>query len=402
MQLKHLSLTNFRNYARLDRDVPNGLLLITGENGQGKTNLIEAINFLSSFVSFQAETDRQLIHFVATRDPLAVGRIVADFEVEQNPHRLEVRIIQEKEIGDGNGRLRKEVIYDGVKQKIAEVIGQFKSVIFLPQSLQIIAGAPEERRRFLNLALGQVIPHYSAILAEYTRALNQRNALLKLLAENNGDANQLNYWDSEISQLGARLIHARIHALIELENLAYPFYRQLTHETEILRFVYQPSFDPLGNRGGQYTLPVDVQIDRRGLPLEQIQESFQAKLLKLRGEEINRGMTTIGPHRDEIRFMGNGIDLGVYGSRGQVRTAILALKFAEMNWMKKKSGQWPVFLLDEVLAELDEQHRHDLFAQLSNFDQVILTTTDINLFSSQFLQNAQIWQVQAGQISLLE
>jgi len=398
MWLKHLSLTNFRNYARLDSDVPNGLLLIAGDNGQGKTSLIEAIYFLSAFESFHAENDRQLIHFIASRDPLAVGRIVADFESNQHSHRLEVRIIQEKDNGNGNGRLRKEVIYDGVKQKLSEVVGKFKAVIFLPQSLQIIEGSPEERRRFINLALSQVLPHYPAILSEYTRALNQRNALLKQLNERGGDVNELNYWDSEISQLGARLIHARIHALMELEEFAFPLYHQLTHEKEVLRVVYQPSYDPLEKPAGQYTLPVEIQADRRGLTPEQIQAGFHIQLNKLRLEEIKRGVTTIGPHRDEIRFLSNGIDLGIYGSRGQVRTGILAIKFAEMNWIKKKSGQWPVFLLDEVLAELDDQHRQDLLSKLNEFEQAILTTTDVNLFNPQFLQKVLIWQVKAGQI----
>ncbi len=399
MWLKHLSLTNFRNYARLDLDVPNGLLVITGDNGQGKTSLIEAIYFLSSFESFHAENDRQLINFIAARDPLAVGRIVADFMSDNKLHRLEVRIIQEKENGNGNGRLRKEAIYDGVKQKLSEVVGQIKAVIFLPQSMQIIEGAPEERRRFINLALGQVLPHYSATLSEYARALNQRNALLKQLSERGGDVNELNYWDTEVSQLGARLIQARIHALVELEELASPLYYQLTHEKEMIQLVYQPSYDPLQKPVGQYALPVDIHIDRRGLTLEQIQEGFLLQLKKIRMEEIKRGVTTIGPHRDEILFLGNGIDLGVYGSRGQVRTAILAVKFAEMKWIKKKTGQWPIFLLDEVLAELDDQHRQDLLNRLDEFEQAILTTTDIKLFNPQFLQGLPIWQVKAGQVS---
>ncbi|MGB9586097.1 MAG: DNA replication/repair protein RecF, partial [Anaerolineales bacterium] len=344
MWLKHLSLTNFRNYARLDIDVPKGLLLISGNNAQGKTSLIEAIYFLSSFVSFHAENDRQLIHFLVANDPLAVGRIVADFETDEDTQRLEVRIIQERE--NGNGRLRKEILLNGVKQKMAEAVGKFKAVIFLPQSLLIIEGAPEERRRFLNLALSQVLPHYAAILAEYVRALNQRNALLKQLSERGGDVSQLDYWDNELSQLGARMIYARIHAIMELEALASPIFHKLTHENETLSMNYQPSFEPMKQNHGQYSLAVDIKLDRRGLSLEQIQEGFRQRLRQLRNDEISRGVTTIGPHRDDIRFLSNGIDLGVYGSRGQIRTAILALKFAEMHWIREKSGSWPVFLLD--------------------------------------------------------
>jgi len=139
-------------------------------------------------------------------------------------------------------------------------------------------------------------------------------------------------------------------------------------------------------------------VDRSGLELEDIRAGFVERLTRIRKEEIARGMTTIGPHRDELRFLANGVDLGNYGSRGQIRTMLLALKLAEVNWMKARTGEWPVILLDEVMAELDLERRADLLTYLGESEQVLFTTTDLNLFTPQFAQQAEIWKVQGGTI----
>jgi DNA replication and repair protein RecF len=398
MRLTHLSLTNFRNFTRLDIDVPVGTVMLVGNNAQGKTSLLEAIYFLATLTSFHASTDRQLINFIEARQDLAVGRIVADFCRGEENHRIEVRIIQEPNAQNGIKHLRKEVLLDGVKRKASEVIGQFNAVLFLPQMMGVIEGSPEERRRYLNLALAQVIPHYQAALAEYNKALLQRNALLKQLFERKGDASQLDYWDDEIATFGAQLIHARIRAVKELERLAARTHHELTHAHEVLRLSYQPAYDPLPQTPRQFALPLEAAIDRCGFSQEQIHKGFLESLQKLRYEEISRGITTIGPHRDELRFLANGVDLGTYGSRGQVRSAILALKIAEVAWMNAKSGHWPVLLLDEVLAELDTERRFDLLARLDQSEQVLLSTTDLDLFDPEYVKKAVVWQVSGGRV----
>jgi DNA replication and repair protein RecF len=254
----------------------------------------------------------------------------------------------------------------------------------------------------LNLAIVQVVPNYAPALAVYSQVLSQRNALLKQLSERQSDPlssnAQLRYWDEQLVGVGAQIMHARIHALQELERRAAQTHRELTDSQEILRLVYQPSFEPLPARSGQYVLPLSTAVDRTGLSIEKIQQAFVEGLARIRGDEIARGVTTIGPHRDEVRFLGNGIDLGIYGSRGQARTAMLALKLAEMDWMKEKTGQWPVLLLDEVLAELDPTRRTDLLARLMECEQTFLTTTDLDLFSADFIDRATIWNVKEGQI----
>lgn len=398
MYLRHLSLTNFRNFSRLDVDIPAGNLLLVGDNAQGKTSLLEAVFFLATMVSFHASSDRELISFLAARESQAVARIVADYQRGHSEHRLEIRIIQEVNGTNGSSRLRKEVLADGVKCRVSEVVGRFMAVQFLPQMLAVIEGAPEERRRYLNLTLAQVFPHYAESLSDYTRTLMQRNALLKQLSERQGDPSQLDFWDERLAVHGAQLIHARIRAIQEIERLAARVQDELTRGKEVLRLNYLPAYDPLPSSPGQFELPLDAPKDRSGFLLEQIQSGFIENLWHLRAEEIARGVTTIGPHRDELRFLSNGVDLGTYGSRGQVRTVMLALKLAEVAWMKSKTGQWPVLLLDEVLAELDTERRLDLLARLSEAEQVLLTTTDLQLFSPDFVADSTLWYVQQGRL----
>ena len=408
MLLTHLSLTNFRNFARLDVDVPGGPVLLVGGNAQGKTSLLEAVYFLATFTSFHATSDRQLINFLAGSEPLAVARIVADFSYSNDAigkwsahsgaHRLEVRLIQETNSLNGASRHRKEILLDGVKRKLGQAIGAFNAVLFLPHMLRVVEGSPEERRRYLNLVMGQVLPHFASNLAEYNRALTQRNALLKQLNERGGDPEELNYWDEQVVSFGGQIIQARIRAVQELEHLTTRLHTELTRGQEVLRLSYQPAYDPLPLPPQQYVLPLDAPLDRSGISLEKIQQGFRECLARLRNEEIARGVTTIGPHRDELRFLGNGIDLGTYGSRGQGRTAVLALKLAEVDWMKEKTGQWPVLMLDEVLAELDPTRRTDLLSRLQASEQALLTTTDLDLFDRDFVSRSQVWHIQGGRL----
>jgi DNA replication and repair protein RecF len=246
--------------------------------------------------------------------------------------------------------------------------------------------------------LAQIVPGYAANLSTYSRTISQRNSLLKQLGERNGQMSELIYWDEQLAALGAQLIFDRIQVVKDLEHLAARTHADLTHGTEILRLVYQPAYDPLPQPAGQYALPLETPLDRSNIPLEKIQQGFQEHLEQLHAEEIARGVTTIGPHRDELRFLANGIDLGKYGSRGQIRTAMLALKLAEVAWMKEKTGHWPVLLLDEMLAELDAGRRADLLARLTDTEQAFLTTTDLNLFTHEFTREATLWQIRAGRL----
>jgi DNA replication and repair protein RecF len=401
MYLKHLSLTNFRSLTRLDMEIPRRAVLLVGENAQGKTSVLEAIYFLAAFTSFQTHVDRQIVNFHEARNPLAVTRLVADYQRGRTKHRLEARLILEP-TGINGQRLRKEVLLDGVKKHVSDIMGHFNAVIFVPQMSQIIEGGPEERRRYLNLALAQTVPTYARTLSDYNQALTQRNALLKALNESSlsvskggGNSNQLQVWDETLVRLGAQIILHRIQAVQEIERFASRIHHELTRGTEVLRLAYEPAYDPLKPEL-QLGLKLDTPIDRSSLDLDEIQKGFLARLKVIRSEEIARGVTTIGPHRDDLRFIINKADVSDYGSRGQLRTTLLALKLAEVEWMQERTGEWPVILLDEVMAELDTHRRADLLKYVGKGEQVLFTTTDTHSFASEFVEQAEIWDVKGG------
>lgn len=397
MRLTHLSLTNFRNFTRLDVDVPSGSILLRGQNAQGKTSILEAIFYLASMSSVFAGHDRQLIHFDEARKTLGVARIVADYQRAGRQHNLEIRIIQEK-TRNGAPRTRKEVLLDGAKKKASEAVGHFNAVMFLPQMLSVVEGSPSERRRYLDLALSQVQPGYAANLREYRQVISQRNSLLSQLKERGGDQSQLDYWDERLAKRGAIIIHDRIRAIQELDQVAGSIHHKLTRGAEVLRLNYLPSYDPMPPPEDQLSL-MDTPIDRSKVSLEAIETGFRHKLAELRKAEIARGLTSIGPTRDDLRFLGNSVDLGDYGSRGQVRTTMLTMKLAEVQWMHARLDHWPVLLLDEVLAELDHERRSDLLEGIQNSDQALLTTTDLSLFKESFTKDAHIWTIQGGRLS---
>ncbi len=399
MLLTRLSLTNYRNFVRMDADIAPGVTLLVGGNAQGKTSLLEAIYFLATFTAFSTSDDRQVVNFVAGGENLAVARIVAEYTRAERPHRLEVRLIQERNgpLGERR-RLRQEVLLDGVKHKISAMLGRFNAVLFLPHMLQIIEGAPEVRRRHLDMTLSQVISRYPQALSRYRKALTQRNALLKALNEHPSDLRQLDYWDAQLADAGAVIVYERIRSIDELERLATGIHQELSRGAEVLRLVYRPSYDPLPQPEKQYALPVETPVDRSHLSLDVVRERFLERLRAGRRGDIARGVTTAGPHRDELLFLANGINLGHYGSRGQVRTAVLALKLAESEWMRQRTGEWPILLLDEMLAELDPPRRDDLLQRLLHSRQAFATTTDLEAFPASFIHEVRLWRIRSGQL----
>ena len=398
MHLIHLSLTNFRSLTRLDMELPRRAVLLTGSNAQGKTSVLEAIYFLAAFTSLQTNVDRQIVNFHEAKNPLAVTRLVADYQRGKTKHRLEARLILEP-TGVNGQRLRKEVLLDGVKKHVSDIMGHFNAVIFVPQMSQIIEGGPDDRRRYLNLALAQTVNTYARVLSDYHQALTQRNVLLKALNEKSGNSDQLQVWDEALARPGAQIILNRIRAVQEIERFASRIHHELTRGSEVLRLAYEPAYDPLPKPEMQLGLKLDTPIDRSALELDEIQKGFLTRLKSLRSEEIARGVTTIGPHRDDLRFIINKADVSDYGSRGQMRTTLLALKLAEVEWMKERSGEWPVILLDEVMAELDTHRRADLLKYVGRGEQVLFTTTDLSLFTPEFVEQAEVWDVSGGVVT---
>ena len=396
MILNHLSLSNFRSYIRLDTDSPRRILLLSGGNAQGKTSLLEGLFYCASFSSPLANSDRQLIHFNVLNDPIAVGRMIAEFDREGSAHRMEVRIILEN--AEKAGRIRKEILIDGVKATAQKAIGTFPCVLFLPQMTRILEGPPDERRRYLNIMLSQSVPGYARALSEQKQILTRRNALLKLLAERQTDPQQLDYWDAMLAERAAVLIRHRTLALMALKRSARDIHLELTGGKELLDLGYLPGFDPIDPYGSIRRSEQFIAEEEEIYELEEkeIAERYREFLKQYRDADIHRGATSIGPHRDDFSIFSGGIDLCTYGSRGQIRTALLSLKLAEIEWMKEHTGTAPLLLLDEILAELDERRSADLLNRLESYDQAILTTTDQTHFPASFEEHNTIWQVSHG------
>ena len=290
MHVRHLSLTNFRNYARLDADLPAGPLLLVGDNAQGKTSLLEAIYYLTAAASPHAASDRQLINFRAQRESQPFARIRAEIVTRDQHKRIEIRLIEEA-VGPLETRLKKEVYVNGVRKKVGDLAGQFNAVLFLPQDMAVVEGPPTGRRGYLDSTLAQVSRPYADGLAEYNKIISQRNALLKQLGEKGGDPEQLDFWDEQLTRHGALIVQTRAAALDELERLAVPLHRALTRNAETLRLSYRPSYDPAAATNGQIELPMDLPVERGGIALDEIRAGLLRKLRENRADEIAAGQS---------------------------------------------------------------------------------------------------------------
>lgn len=402
MYLRHLALTNFRNYARLDLDLSASVIVLQGTNAQGKTNLLEAIYYLATSRSPQTTTDRQLVNWLADEDPLPHARLVAEAVKGDAVHRVEITLIKHP-IANGV-RLQKTIRINGVSRRAMDLLGVINVILFRPQDMALADGPPSHRRQYLDATLCQINRSYCKTLRDYNQVLEQRNALLRTLRERGqSSGDELFFWDEKLVASGAQLVTTRQAALAELEHLAQPLHRTLSGGQETLRIRYIPNFNPsrIPNDTYQMTLGLDVLAGISELPPltpSQVVESFRAHLCQIQQSEIARGMTLLGPHRDDFCFEANGINLRTYGSRGQQRTAVLALKMAEVQFMLQETGHQPILLLDEVMAELDSHRQRHLLQAVSSVQQSILTTTGWDVFGETFLQKAIRLQVREGRV----
>lgn len=397
MHIEYLSLTNFRNFARLELTLPQGPILLHGANAQGKTSLLEAIYYLATCNSPYTTADWQLINWQTEHDVIPFTRLSADIVTGTSPlDRIEITLFREPNGHDQ--RTRKDIRLNGVSKRVMDLVGQLNVVLFLPRDLSLVEGAPAERRRYMDGTLCQTDRAYCEALSTYDRLLPQRNALLRRVGDGQASPEELDFWDAQLAEQGAILIAGRQRLLRELEGLAQRAHLDLTGRQEILEIAYQPSFNPTAGGDGQLSFST-VGLDlHRELTAEEILPQFVQALKERRREHVERGVTLIGPHRDELRLTINQRDVGLFGSRGQARTAILSLKLAELGWMHDAIGEWPILLLDEVIAELDADRRAYLLERINGATQSILTTTEPGVFTDSFREKAQLWQVIEGQI----
>lgn len=400
MHITHLTLTNYRNYSRLRLSLPTGPILFRGDNAHGKTNLLEAIAFLSTTRSVQARTDQHLINWLIWQDEmLAFSRVEATVQTKRDRFDLAITIMRE------NNGLRKTIMLNGAKKRAMDVIGRLTTVLFLPEDIELVTGAPAIRRRYLDTTLCQSNPTYCHILSQYNKVLTQRNALLKELFKRRGNPDQLLYWDELLTEHGARIILERHEALLNLDAIARQHHRAMSDGQEGLRLCYVPSLNLYHRPKPNTNLPLLAEelapYNTNAPSFQKTQQLFLNQLKQAQAEEIRRGVTTIGPHRDEFLFLVDGIDMNLYGSRGQQRTAALSAKMAEIALMEQTTGETPILLLDDVMSELDANRRQQIITLVQQTGQALLTTTDWDNFSEPFQQQAKRFTVNQGQVELM-
>lgn len=390
MHVTNLSLRDFRTYERLELILEPGTTLFYGPNAAGKTTVLEALFYLATTRSPRAGADRELVRWDAAGDigtpPFA--RLVCDVRRSDGKVRLEV-IVQRRADDEGQltGASIKTVRVDRRAVRALDLVGNLRVVLFTPADLALVTGAPSERRRYLDVTLSQLNGRYVRTLSHYQKVVQQRNSLLRAWRERRrpqrGADDELAFWDRELTLAGAYVLRERMLAVAELNVLIGPIFCQVTAGDVPLRATYQSSVAGL-----------------EGAPDERtIEAAFLAHLARIRDDEIGRGQTLIGPHRDDLLLAMGQISVGTYGSRGQQRSATLALKLGEAELMRMRAGDAPVLLLDDLLSELDAQRRAHLLATLARPDQqTLVTATGMEDFDADFLARAKKVRVENGRL----
>ena len=343
MYFTELTLENFRNYTKETVKFHPKVNIITGQNAQGKTNLIEAISLMSIGKSFRTGKDSEMIRFKEDQ-----CRVKATFIKNERENRIEFVIAK-------NG---KAIKIDGCKtQKNSDLLEGAYIVVFSPEDLKIVKDEPEKRRRFIDRELCQLRSVYYKALGKYKKILQQRNALLR---QDTIDEENLTVWDRALAEYGSVIIRDRSGFIKTLDVISRELHEKITNGKETLELQYEPSFSM-----------------EEGTDVVALKEAFFQALLRDRKQDKQKRTTTTGPHKDDIKILVNGIDIRHYGSQGQQRTAALAMKLAEIQLIKEEKVEEPILLLDDVLSELDEERRWFLLESLSDV-QLFLTTTELD------------------------
>ncbi|MFC1925192.1 DNA replication/repair protein RecF [Chloroflexota bacterium] len=386
MFISHLSLTDFRNYRHLELSLPPCLVVIQGDNAQGKTNLLEAVLVLAISKSHRASSDRDLVYRNADADSQPFARLVAEVQRERGEIKVEIVLRGEGAAFPAEPAsvlVRKRIRVNGIYRRAVDLVGQVNAVIFSAQDIDLTGGTPSLCRRYLDSVSSQTDSLYLRSLQQYQKVLLQRNHLLRLLQEHRAKPEQLEFWDQELVESGSYLIRHRQHLVASLNELAEGTHQELSGGRERLKIVYLPSVGKEGEKPGE------------------IQSEFHQALHRLRGKEIGQGMTLAGPHRDNLQFEVDGADVGRYGSRGQQRTTVLSLKLAEAKYIHTRAGDSPILLLDDVLSELDQARCQHLLEFILPFQQALITTTDLDRFEPSILARASQFKVRQGNVEII-
>ena len=394
--LSRLRLTNFRNLTHLDLGLSPGVTVYYGPNAQGKTTLLEAVYLLCIARSFRAENEREVVNFQAAKEG---EQALVDGTIEKAGQRLRVIIGYQPTQRPGqrpgqedNGlayNVRKEIRVNRVRRTAGELIGEVNAVLFSAADIDLVQGPPSGRRRFLDILLSQADRLYLKGLQRYHRVVQQRNQLLRLLREGRAEHDELAFWDDELVREGAWITWRRSEAMRELTHACVRHHEDLSGPEENLEIEYRPSV-PLA--GG----------------VTEIEDNFREALAAARRRERVRPVTAVGPHRDDFNLLIDGADMGAFASRGQARTMALTLRLAEAEFLASARGEGPVVLLDDALSEMDSFRRRRLLEKATQYEQVLITTTDLEQVNDFFgatanyfyVSNGQVWQSdQHGKVS---
>lgn len=369
MYLKTLHLRHFRNYQEQAVEFTAAKTILVGNNAQGKSNLLEAVELLATLRSHRMARDRDIVQ---EGEPIA--KIDANIERLNGVSDLSLTLRR-------NGRRSVALNGESLRRQ-TEFLGVLNAVQFSSLDLELVRGSPEVRRNWLDTLLIQLEPVYAHILQQYNHVLRQRNALLKKMQDSvsSTQKSQLALWDAQLAITGTRVIRRRDRALQRLAPIAAEWHASISGSTEILQIQYAPNV-PLTQ-----TQP------------EQVQQAFLTKIQQRAVAELHRSITLVGPHRDEVELTINQTPARQYGSQGQQRTLVLALKLAELQLIEEVIKEPPLLLLDDVLAELDPSRQNQLLDAIQDRFQTLITTTHLSSFDAQWLNSSQVICVQAGSL----
>ncbi len=375
MYLEHLSLTDFRSYAQVDLALSPGVTVLVGSNGIGKTNLMEAIGYLATLSSHRVSSDGPLLRF-GTERALVRARLVRGTQTTV----LELEI--------NAGRANRGRINRSNAVRARDLLGICQTVLFAPEDLALVKGDPSNRRRFLDELLASLIPHHAATRSDYDRVLKQRNALLKSARSGRFTAaheSTLDVWDQHMARAGAELLHARLELVERLRPHLARAYAELTDASKAADATYRSTLqnqmddDGVPASGAQRTTDggsLGEQDDLRLLSVEQLTERYVRAFAESRKKELERGISLVGPHRDELDLMLGQAPAKGYASHGETWSMCLSLRLASYYVMlddARTGGSAPILILDDVFAELDVQRRRKLAAIVSGAEQVLVT-----------------------------
>jgi DNA replication and repair protein RecF len=370
MILHELEVRDFRNYRSLQLSLSPDVNIFVGQNAQGKTNVLESVSMLALAKSHRTHRDAEMIRWEAEKAYIA-GRLTR----EERTYVLDLTLLPKG---------KKARVNQVEKRKISDFVGHLNIVLFAPEDLMLVKGGPQARRRFLDVEIGQVSPHYLYNLTQYARVLLQRNNLLKEAGKGGRKTEliqMLSIWDEQLSVYAAKIIQKRVSFLERLQTFASEIHRRITGGQEDLQLRYHS---------------VVYQED---LPPTELPAHIFAELQKKQKHDLERGTTSLGPHRDDIGVWINGRDVHTYGSQGQQRTAALSMKLAEIELIRHEVGEYPVLLLDDVLSELDESRQLHLLQSMGERVQTLITTTTTYGLEPFLREKAHVYRVQAGVIT---